>query len=277
MPDPSKRRPPAARAVATHTLRAARDRPARRRDQPVRRSRRPATRCCRASATARRCARRRSSPTSTPRTRSRAATRRASPTSPPPAAARSTAAARRPAARAPRRRRRTRASASNNLSKGLAFELQSTDGALGGTISVGNGGDNTKPFTTNATGVATGLNADRVDGKERRGHREGRRHRDPGADPVRAGHRQRDRRGVARHRRDERRHEPGRRSARTAIVFNGDLAKCALSATITGTAPGQVTVTPTVAADKKTTAVDVRTFNGTGVAADRGFHLSAIC
>src|SRR2546421_9268001 len=52
----------------------------------------------------------------------------------------------------------------NNLSKGLAFEF-ATDGVVGGTLDVGNGGDTTKPFTTNATGVADGLNADRVDGK----------------------------------------------------------------------------------------------------------------
>lgn len=52
---------------------------------------------------------------------------------------------------------------SNNLSRGLSFEFE-TDGNLGGTI-VAIGGDNAKPFTTNATGVATGLNADRVDGK----------------------------------------------------------------------------------------------------------------
>lgn len=51
-----------------------------------------------------------------------------------------------------------------NLALGYAFEFQ-TDGVLGGTITVGRGGDAAKPFTTNATGVATGLNADRVDGK----------------------------------------------------------------------------------------------------------------
>ncbi|MDX8150671.1 hypothetical protein SK069_03620 [Patulibacter brassicae] len=52
----------------------------------------------------------------------------------------------------------------NNLSTGLAFEFRATRGTLGGDISVANGGDQTRPFTTNATGVATGLNADRVDG-----------------------------------------------------------------------------------------------------------------
>jgi hypothetical protein len=54
----------------------------------------------------------------------------------------------------------------NNLSSGRAFEFRVGRGTVGGDISVGNGGDATKPFTTNATGVATGLNADRVDGKD---------------------------------------------------------------------------------------------------------------
>jgi hypothetical protein len=48
----------------------------------------------------------------------------------------------------------------SNLRTGLAFEF-STDGNQGGTITAA-GGDNSRPFTTNATGVATGLNAERV-------------------------------------------------------------------------------------------------------------------
>jgi hypothetical protein len=52
---------------------------------------------------------------------------------------------------------------SNNLKTGRAFEFQ-TAGKEGGRIEVG---DTTgAPLTTNATGVATGLNADKVDGKE---------------------------------------------------------------------------------------------------------------
>ena len=52
---------------------------------------------------------------------------------------------------------------SNNLKGGRAFEF-TTIGKEGGRIEVG--GDHTgAPFTTNATGVATGLNADQVDGK----------------------------------------------------------------------------------------------------------------
>jgi hypothetical protein len=52
----------------------------------------------------------------------------------------------------------------NNLADGQAFEFNATSGAQAGSITVGTGGDTKKPFTTNATGVATGLNADRVDG-----------------------------------------------------------------------------------------------------------------
>ena len=51
----------------------------------------------------------------------------------------------------------------NNLSRGLAFEFNSSIGDVVGSITAGSGGDAKKPFTTNATGVATGLNADRVD------------------------------------------------------------------------------------------------------------------
>ena len=54
----------------------------------------------------------------------------------------------------------------NNLSTGFAFEFNAQNGASAGLITVGGGGDAKKPFTTNATGVATGLNADRVDGVE---------------------------------------------------------------------------------------------------------------
>ena len=52
---------------------------------------------------------------------------------------------------------------SNNLDKGFAFEFNATSGDVVGLISSSSGGDSKKPFTTNATGVATGLNADRVD------------------------------------------------------------------------------------------------------------------
>jgi hypothetical protein len=50
-----------------------------------------------------------------------------------------------------------------NLKGGRAFEF-ATIGAQAGRIETGS--PTGAPFTTNATGVATGLNADRVDGKE---------------------------------------------------------------------------------------------------------------
>jgi hypothetical protein len=52
---------------------------------------------------------------------------------------------------------------SNNLKTGRAFEFQ-TAGKEGGRIETGDATG--APFTTNATGVATGLNADKVDGRD---------------------------------------------------------------------------------------------------------------
>jgi len=54
----------------------------------------------------------------------------------------------------------------SNLAAGLAFEF-STGGLVGGLITAGNPAVTNpaaRPFTTNATAVATGLNADQVDG-----------------------------------------------------------------------------------------------------------------
>jgi hypothetical protein len=52
----------------------------------------------------------------------------------------------------------------NNLATGLAFQFNAASAPVAGQITAGTGGDGKKPFTTNATGVADGLNADRVDG-----------------------------------------------------------------------------------------------------------------
>ena len=55
----------------------------------------------------------------------------------------------------------------SNLAAGFAFEFAG-EGDVVGQIAVGDGktaNSKAKPFTTNATGVATGLNADQVDGK----------------------------------------------------------------------------------------------------------------
>jgi hypothetical protein len=52
---------------------------------------------------------------------------------------------------------------SNNLAGGRAFEFETSGGPEVGAITSSN--SNAAPFTTNAHGVATGLNADQVDGK----------------------------------------------------------------------------------------------------------------
>ena len=72
-----------------------------------------------------------------------------------------------------------------------------------------------------------------------------------------------------------------------SVTFSGDLSKCALSATIIGTGGGEISVQPTVASDRQSTSVDVRTFelqvaDGPPAvvrnnSADRAFHLLADC
>ena len=55
----------------------------------------------------------------------------------------------------------------NNLSTGKAFDFQATSGPIVGVIQAGNSlttkHDDVSPFITNATGLAFGLNADRLD------------------------------------------------------------------------------------------------------------------
>ena len=161
---------------------------------------------------------------------------------------------------------------SNNLSTGLAFEVQ-TKGTMGGTIAT-LPGDGSKPFVTNATGVATGLNADRVDGKSAADIVKDATAASQALAPfalVKADGAPVDVRGV------ETNGVSRSATGNYDVKFTGDLSKCPLSATITGTEPGFVSVTPGVAADKKTSTVDVRTFDVTGGDADRGFHLHAVC
>ena len=159
-----------------------------------------------------------------------------------------------------------------NLSTGRAFEY-SFRGNEGGFIRSAT--RTARPFATDANGVATGLNADRVDSK---GAEELTRDAvaataalNPFAQ-VRADGTAGQTRGVPTN---------GVTNPADAgtyrVTFTGDLSNCAFAATLTGTDPGQVTVTPTVAADRSTTAVDVRTFNAAGVAIDRAFHLSGTC
>ena len=147
----------------------------------------------------------------------------------------------------------------SNLTNGRAFEFNANGGTEVGAIT---GPATAAPFTTTAKGVATGLNADQVDGKS--------------ADEITAAALARfatvtgatgalgDQRGAT-------------ASARSAtgiysVDFNADVSKCARTATIAGTDPGQIT---TAATDADTVAV--RTFNSAGAAEDRSFHLVVTC
>jgi hypothetical protein len=145
----------------------------------------------------------------------------------------------------------------SNLADGRAFEFNANGGTEVGAIT---GPTAAAPFTTTATGVATGLNADKVDGKD--------------ATDLQAkfatvtgttgalG----DKRGAT-------------ASARTGagvytVDFDADVSKCARTATIAGADAGLIT---TEAADADT--VTVRTFNlvAGGTPDDRSFHLTVTC
>ena len=175
----------------------------------------------------------------------------------------------------------------NNLSTGYAFELHASNGPVVGLISAGAGGDAKKPFVTNATGVATGLNADELDGLDAAQIIAAARAKTSlDADTVdgkdstelQALFAQVAADGAA----GETRGVPTggvtnpAGDGTYAVNFTGDLAKCVLSTTLTGNTPGEITATPAAVASG-VTAVTVRTFNSAGAAADRPFHLTANC
>ncbi|WP_205697703.1 hypothetical protein [Conexibacter sp. SYSU D00693] len=165
---------------------------------------------------------------------------------------------------------------SNNLADGLAFEFE-TDGPVVGSIRAKDA--NAKPFTTNATGVADGLNADRVDSKSadeiasdgakaavgavQTGLKVAR----VGADGSTTAE---TRRGVTSTVRDG--------AGRYTVTFDADIRACALQATqVVATdaefdAPGSTAVRVT---GERT--VRVATDDDAGAAADRAFHLQATC
>lgn len=148
----------------------------------------------------------------------------------------------------------------SNLTDGRAFEFNANGGTEVGAIT---GPATAAPFTTTAKGVATGLNADQVDGKS--------------ADEITAAAQAKfatvagatgalgDQRGAT-------------TSARSAagvysVDFNADVSKCARTVSVTGDAAGIATTTAT---DADTIAV--HTFDiPAGAAGDRSFHLVITC
>ena len=158
---------------------------------------------------------------------------------------------------------------SRNVADGLAFEFL-TAGSLVGTINSGRGGDNSKPFTTNATGVATGLNAERVGSKTPaqltsdavsavQGTLSFARVSAAGASIAA--------RGVS---------SVGHPSTGTYdVTFASPVNACALTATQSATGTDVGPVGTQLGADNRT--VTVTTLSPTSAPADRAFDISAVC
>jgi hypothetical protein len=147
----------------------------------------------------------------------------------------------------------------SNLADGRAFEFNANGGTEVGAIT---GPATAAPFTTTAKGVATGLNADQVDGQS--------------ADEITAAAQAKfanvtgagvlgDQRGAT-------------AAARSAagvysVDFNADVSKCARTVSVTGDAAGIATSTAT---DADTIAVHTFDIPG-GAAGDHAFDLVVTC
>jgi hypothetical protein len=147
----------------------------------------------------------------------------------------------------------------SNLAAGRAFEFNSNSGTEVGQIT---GPATAAPFTTTAKGVATGLNADQVDGQSASEIVAAAQALNKFADVSATGTLNAGR---------------GAKAASVAasvysVDFDSDVSKCARTATITGTTAGEIT---TSLADNDT--VTVRTFDSGGTAGDRAFHLVVTC
>jgi hypothetical protein len=142
----------------------------------------------------------------------------------------------------------------SNLADGRAFEFNANGGTEVGQIT---GPANAAPFTTTATGVATGLNADKVDGKD--------------ATDLQAKFANVTGAGVLG---DQRGATAAARSALGvySVDFNADVSKCARTVSVTGDAPGVATSTAT---DADTVAV--HTFDLAGGPEDHAFDLVVTC
>src|SRR3954452_19607822 len=149
----------------------------------------------------------------------------------------------------------------SNLSNGRAFSFNANSGTEVGRI---DGPAAAAPFTTSATGVATGLNADKVDGKDAATIT---------ADANRfatvsgAGALGNQRGATS--------------AARTAagtynVVFSDDISKCALAATVANNTDPAI-ATAQIAADGKTVTVVTRTVIAPAARPDEPFHLTVTC
>lgn len=176
----------------------------------------------------------------------------------------------------------------NNLSRGLAFEFNAAIGDVVGSITAGAGGDTKKPFTTNATGVATGLNADRVDNLDAAGIVATARVKTgldadtlDGLDSndLRPRFAQIHSDGTLGESRGLITSNPVVHTAGTdtdyLVTFAGDLTKCAVSATLTGVNFGEIVADPTLVSGN--TIVTVKTADSTGTQKERRFDVALHC
>jgi hypothetical protein len=146
----------------------------------------------------------------------------------------------------------------SNLAAGRAFEFNTNSGTEVGQIT---GPATAAPFTTTATGVATGLNADKVDGKDAT-DLQAKFATVTGTDGALGSNR-----GAT---------GSSRASAGVYnVVFDADVSKCSRTATIAGATPG--TITTDAGANAQT--VTVRTFDTAAVpaATDHSFNLTVTC
>jgi hypothetical protein len=149
----------------------------------------------------------------------------------------------------------------SNLSNGRAFSFNANSGTEVGRI---DGPAAAAPFTTSATGVATGLNADKVDGKD--------------AATITA---------------DANRfatvsgagalgNQRGATSATNAsagtynVVFSDDISKCAVNATVASNAVAGI-ATAVITADNKTVTVVTRDAATPATPVNEPFHLTVTC
>jgi hypothetical protein len=146
----------------------------------------------------------------------------------------------------------------SNLTDGRAFEFNANGGTEVGAIT---GPATAAPFTTTATGVATGLNADKVDGKDAT-ELQAKFATVTGTDGALGSNR-----GAT---------SSSRASAGVYnVVFDADVSKCSRTATIAGATPG--TITTDAGANAQT--VTVRTFDTVAAppATDLSFNLTVTC
>jgi hypothetical protein len=147
----------------------------------------------------------------------------------------------------------------SNLADGRAFEFNASGGTEVGAIT---GPATAAPFITTAKGVATGLNADQVDGQSASEIVAAAQALNKFADVSSTGTLNAGRGAKA----------ASNAASVYSVDFDSDVSKCARTATITGATAGEIT---TSLADADT--VTVRTFDAAAAASDRPFHLVVTC